>query len=101
MYVGGITTSFYFTSSALPDARFTKDVDCVVEVVTKKAYYRLQESLRELGFKEDVSSSTICRWLYDDILVDIMPIDPSILGFSNIWYKEGIANTMDVKISEN
>lgn len=28
----------------------------------------------------------ICRWTYDDEIVDIMPDDPSILGFSNRWY---------------
>ncbi|HED38207.1 MAG TPA: hypothetical protein ENI76_08180 [Ignavibacteria bacterium] len=30
--------------------------------------------------------------IYQKIKVDVMPTDEKILGFSNIWYKEGIEN---------
>ncbi|NJK96685.1 MAG: hypothetical protein HC905_18770 [Bacteroidales bacterium] len=49
--------------------------------------------LRALGFKNDTSKGApICRWVYQDILVDVMPSDSEVLGFSNIWYDEGIEN---------
>ncbi len=34
----------------------------------------------------------ICRWVYQDILVDVIPSDSDVLGFSNMWYEEGIEN---------
>ena len=33
----------------------------------------------------------ICRWFYDDVILDVMPTDEKILGFGNRWYKEAIA----------
>lgn len=33
----------------------------------------------------------ICRWFYDDVILDVMPTDEKILGFGNCWYKEAIA----------
>lgn len=41
----------------------------------------------------DISEGApICRWIYKDIKVDVMPTDSKVLGFSNRWYKEGIEN---------
>lgn len=51
----------------------------------------MEEKLRFRGFKNDTSErAPICRWIYKDIKVDVMPTDSRILGFSNRWYEEGI-----------
>ena len=42
----------------------------------------------------------ICRWNYKGITVDVMPTDPSILGFSNPWYFEGMKNTQEVALGD-
>ena len=56
-------------------------------------YFRLEEKLRLKGFVNDMTlDAPICRWVYKDIKVDIMPTDENILGFSNKWYVEGIKN---------
>lgn len=39
----------------------------------------------------------ISRWDCDGILLDVMPIDKSVLGFSNRWYKDAQANALDQK----
>jgi hypothetical protein len=36
----------------------------------------------------------LCRWQYEGISIDVMPCDESVLGFSNRWYKPGIANSI-------
>jgi hypothetical protein len=36
----------------------------------------------------------LCRWQYEGISIDVMPCDESVLGFSNGWYKPGIANSI-------
>jgi hypothetical protein len=51
----------------------------------------MEDNLRTRGFKNDTSEGApICRWIYKDIKVDVMPTDSDILGFSNRWYEEGI-----------
>jgi hypothetical protein len=54
---------------------------------------KLEEKLRVKGFANDTSmGAPICRWIYKNIKVDVMPTDEKILGFSNRWYLEGIEN---------
>ncbi len=48
--------------------------------------------MRTKGFRNDISDRVICRWIYKNIIVDVMPTDEKILGFSNIWYSQGIAH---------
>jgi hypothetical protein len=65
----------------------------VIGLSTRLAFYRLEENLRSKGFANDTSQGApICRWIYKDIKVDVMPTDENILGFSNKWYVEGIEN---------
>jgi predicted nucleotidyltransferase len=94
VFVGGAITSLYQKDVAAPNIRPTKDVDCIIEIAGRIKYYHLEEKLRKLGFKNDITSGTICRWIYNDVTVDVMPIDEKILGFSNKWYPEGMSNTM-------
>lgn len=91
VFVGGAVTELYSDDPAASDIRPTIDVDCVVEFGTRKAYYKLEEELRKRKFANDMTpGAPICRWIYDGIIVDIMPIDSEILGFGNQWYKAGI-----------
>jgi hypothetical protein len=45
----------------------------------------LEQRLPTLGFARDVGSEVICRWRHANtgVLFDLMPTDPTILGFSN------------------
>jgi hypothetical protein len=51
-------------------------------------YYALEKRIRSLGFRED--PEVICRWSRAEIILDVMPTDASILGFSNPWYPGAI-----------
>lgn len=91
VFVGGSVAELYADDPATSDIRATLDVDCVVELSTRKAYYELEEELRKKKFKNDITpGAPICRWIYEDIIVDIMPVDTEILGFGNQWYKAGV-----------
>jgi predicted nucleotidyltransferase len=94
VFLGGMVTFMYADDASLSDIRPTKDVDCIVQVHSKMAYADLEEKLRKKGFKNDVYSDKplICRFLYEGIIVDVMPTDTDILGFSNKWYKAGFEN---------
>lgn len=93
-FVGGATTTLYVDDPAAPASVATLDVDCVVELSGLLSSEALNNKLRKLGFKQPVNETNppICRWGLGDIIVDIMPSDPTILGFSNRWYPDGIAN---------
>jgi predicted nucleotidyltransferase len=92
VFVGGAVVNLYSTTPATtPEPRITDDVDCIVEVAPRTAFYQLEEELRALGFVNDVASGVICRWRYRALTVDMMPTDPTILGFGNPWYAEGFA----------
>jgi len=93
VFVGGAVAELYASDPAASDIRPTLDVDCVIGLSTRLAFYRLEENLRLKGFVNDTSKGApICRWIYKDIKVDVMPTDENILGFSNKWYVEGIEN---------
>lgn len=100
-FVGGAVVSLYADQIDLFDHRSTEDVDVLVEIVSRGKYMILQERLRELGFREDHESSVICRWKYQGVTVDIMPLSIEILGFSNRWYAGGIKNSVLVDITDN
>jgi len=61
-FVGGATVALWLTDPAGPKPRVTKDVDVVVEVATRVAWYRFEERLRAHGLRNDTSSPVICRW---------------------------------------
>jgi hypothetical protein len=43
---------------------------------------------------------SICRRRTPDgLLVDVMPSDPSVLGFSNRWYAEGFGRTIGLQVA--
>ena len=94
VFVGGATVSLYVDSPTAVDVRPTDDVDVVVELATYGSYSDLDTRLQQLGFKNDIMSSVICRYQVQGITVDVMPTDPSVLGFSNRWYADGFRNAM-------
>jgi predicted nucleotidyltransferase len=95
VFVGGAIVNLYSTSpTRTPEPRITDDVDCIVEVAPRPAFYALEAELRARGFVNDVASGIICRWQYQGLTVDVMPTEPEILGFSNPWYPAGFAQAM-------
>ena len=91
VFVGGAVAELYADNPAASEIRPTIDVDCVIEISSRLQFARLEENLRTRGLKNDLSEGApICRWIYKDIKVDVMPTDSNVLGFSNRWYEEGI-----------
>lgn len=91
VFLGGCTTGLFITDPEFPDVRYTLDVDCIVDVISLNQYHQLENKLTKHGFKKSLTEDVICRWFYDDVILDVMPTDESILGFGNRWYKKAIA----------
>lgn len=96
VFVGGATVSLYATDQDLSDeVRPTDDVDVIVELATYAGYSDLDERLRSLKFTNDITSGVLCRYKYQGIIVDVMPTDPSAIGFSNRWYPNGFKSAIN------
>ena len=95
VFVGGSVAELYVDVPGVSDVRPTLDVDCIVSIDIRSYldYSKLENKLRALGFRDDLSSNApVCRKNYQGIMVDFMPIIPEILGFTNRWYAAGYAN---------
>lgn len=87
VFLGGCVAGLLVSEAAAPLVRPTRDVDLIIEVVSRRAFYELEADLASRGFGRPVEQDPpICRWAVEGVTVDVMPIDPAILGFSNPWY---------------
>lgn len=99
VYVGGSVVQLYVNDDAYQAARPTMDVDCVVELMSYREYEEFIDFLHKKKFKEDTQKDApICRWLYKDDLIDIMPADEKFMGFTNKWYKPGFRQKEQYKL---
>jgi hypothetical protein len=101
IYLGGCSTALFITDTLSLDVRPTKDVDCIVDVVSLAKYYQFSKKLEKQGFKQSINDQVICRWHYDDVILDVMPTDESILKFGNRWYKEAIETVITHQLAED
>ncbi|MFO1390792.1 MAG: hypothetical protein U1E94_01005 [Agitococcus sp.] len=102
VFVGGCTTALLVDDVVtLQDIRSTQDVDMIVEVLSKSEYQDLCQKLRQRGFKESVEDDVICRWRLGSMIVDVMPTNQEILGFSNIWYPEAVEFAKSYQLPSN
>lgn len=100
VFVGGATVELWITDEAAPEFRPTDDVDVIVEITTRRAYYRFEKQVRRVGFKNDQRSGVICRYEHPDsgLLLDVMPTDASILGFTNEWQAASFPHAVEVAL---
>ena len=94
VFVGGQVAELLVTDPAAVRVRPTDDVDVVVPITTRTAYHAMQQRLMALGFTPDHrEGAPVCRMrTADDLLLDVMPLDDAILGFSNRWYSSAFAS---------
>jgi predicted nucleotidyltransferase len=95
-FVGGCTTALMVTDAVSREAvRFTDDVDLIVHVLGGADWYALQARLQARGFGVSPEDEVICRMRLaaggvSPLIVDFMPDDETILGFSNRWYADAL-----------
>ena len=92
VFVGGATAGLLVTDQAAESVRATVDVDAIVQSSLAQ-YYAMEEQVAARGFARDTESGVICRWVHkaSGVLFDLMPTDPTVLGFSNRWYADAMA----------
>ncbi len=101
VFVGGCTTGLFITDEAADEIRSTVDVDAIAEITSYAGYADFSARLRETGFDEDTSEGApACRWRNGETILDVMPLDEKILGFSNRWYRPAMESAEEYEIEE-
>ena len=104
-FVGGCTTGLLVTDPFTREAvRYTEDVDLIVHIVGLGRWYALDRTLNTLGFFSSPLDEVNCRKrLRDgkgsDLIVDFMPDDAAILGYSNRWYNAALQHATDYALA--
>ena len=99
-FVGGGILPTYLPKGFDSAVRITYDLDVVIKLAHYGKLEKLNERLKELDFHPDRDSSVICRYTDKQILLDVMPTDTKILGFSNRWYEDGLKNKEWIKLTD-
>jgi hypothetical protein len=84
VFVGGSIAPFYVTDERITDFRPTKDVDVIVEAITRSRMHQIEEDLRKNGFRND--PDVIHRFVLDGTLVDVLPVQSQEFDMLNRWY---------------
>ena len=91
-FLGGSVLSLLVTDDGVDAIRVTKDVDVMVDIRSRKDYHRVDEMLEGLGFRHDTrEDAPVCRWIYDGVTVDVLPIREDVLGWNSRWFEEALA----------
>lgn len=102
VFVGGCVTGILITDEAAGEPRVTMDVDAIAEITSYAQYAEFGGRLRSLGFSEDTrEGAPLCRWVQRGMILDVMPLDAMILGFSNRWYRAAMEASVRKRFRED
>lgn len=100
-FTGGAIIPFLLDAPLVIQVRPTKDVDIIIEIYSRLDYSRLEERLRGIGFRHDMSEGAPrCRWIVDGLLVDVMPVSGEASGLRTKWFPEALAAAREVELVE-
>jgi Uncharacterized protein conserved in bacteria len=106
VFVGGAITALLVDSVAAHGARRTEDIDFVIDLNIIGEFREFEHRMRALGFRHDQSfNAPICRWTIpyrgQNLIVDAMPADENVLGFSNRWYYQTIETAWTKELNQD
>ena len=84
MFLGGAVLPLLVTGPAVSDIRKAKDVDLMVHAPSKPELCALEDRFWEAGLKR-MRTSAVCRWLVDNIPIDVLTTEKHSVGFINNW----------------
>ena len=99
VFVGGCAAGLLLTDPGAAPVRPTIDVDAIVEIASYAELVALEVRLRQLGFEQPHGEGApLCQWIHGDVILDLMPTDSTVLGFSNRWYPQALENAGTVEV---
>ena len=98
VYVGGAVISLYIDDPAAGDVRPTKDIDITLNIASLHELESLRMDLTQKGFIQTAEEGVICRFRFDDVLVDVMGTKEVGWALANEWFAPGLAHAEKVSI---
>lgn len=89
VYVGGAVVSLYIDDTSADDVRPTKDLDLTLKIASLGALEALRLDLVERGFVQTANEKLVCRFRYEDVLVDVMSTEAVGWAPANRWFASG------------
>lgn len=97
LYVGGAIVSFYVTDLGAEQPRPTKDIDISVQISSYNEMDQLREKLSTKGIYPAPFENVMYRYALEDILIDFIPFEETVLGPTNSWLKPGFERSYEVE----
>lgn len=102
VFTGGRVVQEYLAVPAVREPRVTEDADVIVEATTYAEYMAFGERLKARGFSQSANRNTPpYRWERKSLVLDVMPLDAEVLGFTNRWYRSGVATAEEIILAES
>lgn len=100
IYVGGAIVSFYITDMGADQPRPTKDIDISVQISTYSEMDRLREQLATKGIYPASDQNVMYRYEFEDVLIDFITYEATLLGPTNSWLKPGFPLAYEVQAGD-
>lgn len=100
VFVGGAVVAMYIDDPAAEDIRPTKDLDLTFQITTAGKLEELREKLIGKGFIQTHEDNVICRFRFDDLLVDVMSTQAVGWAPSNRWFMPGFEKSFSVELDD-
>jgi len=98
-FTGGSIVGLLLDNPELTPIRPTNDVDIIVEVLSRKSYSSFEDRLRARGFVNDIEQGApLCRWKFNTLIVDVMPVGASFLGLNTMWFDHALENAKELEV---
>ena len=89
VYVGGAVIGLYVDDPGAPEIRPTKDIDIVIEVETQADLEKFRKEMAKRKIYFAKQEGIVCRFVYQNILLDVLATKKIGWAPSNIWFKPG------------
>ena len=66
-----------------------------ISVLNYPVWTELQEQLLSLGFSPNSQATHINRLFFNEIPVDVIPMEGGIIGETNRWYRVGLDSVLE------
>lgn len=100
-FLGGSVLSLLVTNPDVDAVRVTKDVDVMMNIRTRSEFHKADKMLERLGFRHDTrEDAPICRWVYEDVTVDVLPTTEDVLGWNSKWFSEALDESVQITLGK-
>ena len=95
--VGGCAPALILDIGTAPDLRITDDVDILIHTPSYRGYIDFIDKLKAQGFVER-EGDPIGRCASGELVVDVVPTEADVLGFTNRWYTQAFGKAVRKKL---